>query len=114
MGAKKGYDLLKKKSDALKKAFRSILQKIVESKVRMGVDYRDARMGMAEANFAAGDFSRAVEDSASEWTPVRLSKKEENIENPHQCITYEDLYNTNHRDLSSTVLFTLLLVQNQV
>jgi len=71
--------LLKKKSDALKKAFRSILQKIVESKVRMGVDYRDARMGMAEANFAAGDFSRAVEDSASEWTPVRLSKKEENI-----------------------------------
>ena len=79
MGAKKGYDLLKKKSDALKKAFRSILQKIVESKVRMGVDYRDARMGMAEANFAAGDFSRAVEDAASEWTPVRLSKKEENI-----------------------------------
>jgi len=71
--------LLKKKSDALKKAFRAILQKIVESKVRMGVDYRDARMGMAEANFAAGDFSRAVEDSASEWTPVRLSKKEENI-----------------------------------
>ena len=71
--------MLKKKSDALKKAFRAILQKIVESKVRMGVDYRDARMGMAEANFAAGDFSRAVEDSASEWTPVRLSKKEENI-----------------------------------
>jgi len=45
----------------------------------MGVDYRDARMGMAEANFAAGDFSRAVEDSAAKWTPVRLSKKEENI-----------------------------------
>ena len=60
VGAKKGYELLKKKSDALKKAFRAILQKIVESKVRMGVDYRDARMGMAEAQFAAGDFSRAV------------------------------------------------------
>jgi len=79
IGAKKGYELLKKKSDALKKAFRSILQKIVDSKVRMGVDYRDARMGMAEANFAAGDFSRAVEDSAAKWTPVRLTKREENI-----------------------------------
>ena len=54
--------MLKKKSDALKKAFRAILAKIVESKVRMGVDYKEARMGMAEANFAAGDFSRAVVD----------------------------------------------------
>ena len=68
MGAKKGYDLLKKKSDALKKAFRLILSKIVESKVRMGVDYREARMGMAEANFAAGDFSRAVVDHVATCT----------------------------------------------
>ena len=49
VGAKKGFELLKKKSDALKKAFRAILAKIVESKVRMAIDYREARMGMAEA-----------------------------------------------------------------
>ena len=79
VGAKKGYDLLKKKSDALKKAFRAILQKIVESKVRMGIDYREARMGMAEANFAAGDFSRAVVDHVAVCSPVRMTMSQDNI-----------------------------------
>ena len=79
VGAKKGYELLKKKSDALKKAFRAILAKIVDSKVRMGVDYREARLGMAEANFAAGDFSRAVIDNLPVCSPVRLTTAQENI-----------------------------------
>ncbi len=83
VGAKKGYDLLKKKSDALKKAFRLILSKIVESKVRMGVDYREARMGMAEANFAAGDFSRAVVDHVATCTPVRMTVQSDNIAGVH-------------------------------
>ena len=83
VGAKKGYDLLKKKSDALKKAFRAILQKIVESKVRMGVDYREARMGMAEANFAAGDFSRAVVDHVAVCSPVRMTVQNDNIAGVH-------------------------------
>jgi len=65
--------LLKKKSDALKKAFRGILLKIVESKVRMAVDYREARMGMAEAIFAAGDFSRAVVDHVNVVSVVRMT-----------------------------------------
>ena len=43
VGAKKGYELLKKKSDALKKAFRAILQKIFESKVRMGSNLKEAK-----------------------------------------------------------------------
>lgn len=71
--------MLKKKSDALKKAFRGILQKIVESKVRMGIDYKDARMGMAEANFAAGDFSRAVVDHVAVCSPVRMTMTADNI-----------------------------------
>jgi len=79
VGAKKGHELLKKKSDALKKAFRQILGKIVESKVRMGVDFRDARMGMAEANFAAGDFSRAVNDHVPLCSPVRMTTTSDNI-----------------------------------
>ena len=79
VGAKKGYELLKKKSDALKKAFRAILAKIVDSKVRMGLDYREARLGMAEANFAAGDFSRAVIDNLPVCSPVRLTMSQENI-----------------------------------
>jgi len=41
VGAKKGYDLLKKKSDALKKAFNDIMKKIVETKKRMGKDFKE-------------------------------------------------------------------------
>ena len=49
VGAKKGYELLKKKSDALKKAFRALLQRIIESKIKMGLDFKEALMGMAGA-----------------------------------------------------------------
>ena len=49
VGAKKGHELLKKKSDALKKAFNGVLLKIVEAKVRMGADYREALLGLAGA-----------------------------------------------------------------
>ena len=56
VGAKKGYDLLKKKADALKKAFREIMIKVLERKKRMGKDYNEALLALAEANFAAGDF----------------------------------------------------------
>lgn len=60
VGAKKGYDLLKKKSDALKKAFREILIKIVDTKKKMGREFNESLLALAEANFAAGDFSRNI------------------------------------------------------
>jgi V-type H+-transporting ATPase subunit D len=40
IGAKKGYDLLKKKSDALKSAFRKLLEKLVNNKAKMGEDFK--------------------------------------------------------------------------
>ena len=83
VGAKKGYDLLKKKADALKKAFRAILQKIVESKVKMGADYKEALLGLAQATFAAGDFSRAVIDHVKTKTSVRLTVHSDNIAGVH-------------------------------
>ena len=79
VGAKKGFELLKKKSDALKKAFRAILQRIVESKVRMGSDFKEASIGLASAYFAAGDFSRNVLDNVKQRTSVRLNTTTENI-----------------------------------
>jgi len=79
IGAKKGYDLLKKKSDALKKAFRAILARIVESKVRMGFDYKEALIGMTQAQFAAGDFSRHVIDHVKTKTSTRLTVHSDNI-----------------------------------
>jgi uncharacterized membrane protein len=83
VGAKKGFELLKKKSDALKKAFRAILQKIIEAKVRMGSDFKEATIGLAGATFAAGDFSRGVLDHVKTRTQVRLNVSTENIAGVH-------------------------------
>lgn len=83
VGAKKGYDLLKKKSDALKKSFREILAKILETKKRMGKEYNGALISLAEANFAAGDFSKSVLDSVKTRTNVRLNVSSENVAGVH-------------------------------
>ena len=83
VGAKKGYDLLKKKADALKKAFRGILNNIVETKKRMGREFNESLMALAEANFAAGDFSKSVYDSVKTRTNVRLNVASENVAGVH-------------------------------
>ena len=83
VGAKKGFDLLKKKSDALKKAFRDILVKILEKKKRMGKNFNEALFSLAEANFAAGDFSRNVMDSVKTKTSVRLNVSSDNVAGVH-------------------------------
>lgn len=79
IGAKKGYDLLKKKADALKKEFNDISKLIVNTKKRMGRDYNDCQLELAQANFAAGDFGVTVRDSVKTKTTVRLLISEENI-----------------------------------
>ena len=56
VGAKKGFELLKKKADALKKFFREINTQIIKKKKSIGADYNEALIALAEANFAAGDF----------------------------------------------------------
>lgn len=83
VGAKKGFELLKKKSDALKKAFRTLLQRLIESKIRMGLEFREAQMGMAGAQFAAGDFTRNVMGQVKTKTPVRLRVTSDNIAGVH-------------------------------
>jgi V-type H+-transporting ATPase subunit D len=72
VGAKKGYELLKKKSDALKKKFREILEAIVNAKIAMGFGFKKAHLGLASAYFAAGDFSRNVVDGVKNPS-VRLA-----------------------------------------
>lgn len=79
VGAKKGYELLKKKSDALKKAFRACLAKIVEAKVKMSMEYKEASLSLASAFFAAGDFKRNVIEDLKKRTMVTLSQNTENV-----------------------------------
>lgn len=64
--------MLKKKADALKKEFNEISKKIVATKKRMGREYNECLLDMAQANFAAGDFGITVRDSVKTKTNVRL------------------------------------------
>lgn len=79
IGAKKGYDLLKKKADALKKEFNEISKRIVMTKKKMGKEYNECLLDMAQANFAAGDFGVTVRDSVKTKTSVRLQITEDNV-----------------------------------
>lgn len=78
-GAKKGHELLKKKADALKKAFRETMIKIIDVKKRMGREFNEAMLALAEANFAAGDFGRNVVDQVKSKSNIRLSVATDNI-----------------------------------
>jgi len=77
-GAKKGYDLLKKKADALTMRFRIILKEILANKEAMGKEMREAHFSLASAKYHAGDFSNAVLESVTEAT-FRLKIDQDNV-----------------------------------
>jgi len=55
-----GYDLLKKKSDALSARLRGILKEIKETKASVGREMSGASFSISEAMWAAGDFRKKV------------------------------------------------------
>ncbi|KAK3730360.1 hypothetical protein QZH41_014836 [Actinostola sp. cb2023] len=74
-GAQKGHSLLKKKADALTLRFRKILKKIIETKHLMGEIMKEATFSLAEANFAAGDFSIGVLENVDKaQTKIKMRK----------------------------------------
>jgi len=77
-GAFQGYQLLKKKSDALTARFRGMLKEIVEVKSRVGEELRDASFGLAKASWAAGDFKCKVVESVKR-PEVTLKVTTENV-----------------------------------
>jgi len=60
VGAKKGFELLKRKSDALMARFRRMLGVIIETKDEMGVEMSKAFFSLTEAQYAAGDIQPIV------------------------------------------------------
>ena len=57
--------------------------RILETKKRMGTDYNEALLALAEANFAAGDFARNVMEQVKIKTNVRLNVSSSNIAGVH-------------------------------
>ena len=55
--AKKGHELLKRKADALKKKFKEVMKDLLDSKKKMGEECKEAFFLMAEAKYAAGEFT---------------------------------------------------------
>ncbi|CDJ42754.1 vacuolar ATP synthase subunit d, putative [Eimeria tenella] len=54
-GASQGYQLLKKKSDALSARFRGMLKEIVKTKLSIGDTINEAHFSMAKASWAGGN-----------------------------------------------------------
>lgn len=77
-GAQKGHSLLKKKADALTLRFRSILKKIIETKVLMGEVMKEASFSLAEAKFTMGDFNHLVLQNVNK-AQVKVRTKTDNV-----------------------------------
>lgn len=61
--AQRGYDLLKKKNDSLKKKMQEIMIKLIERKKLLKDVFTKSFLSIAESEWAAGDFFAQVRDS---------------------------------------------------
>lgn len=79
IGATKGHQLLKKKSDALTVQFRQILKRIVQAKETMGDTLKASSFSLTEAKYTAGDnIKHIVLENVSSAT-VKVRAKQDNI-----------------------------------
>lgn len=76
--AQKGYDLLKKKSDALAMKFRSILREIRDSKIRVGNLADEAFIEVSKSNFTSGKTTASATQLVSD-TPKKLMMTIDNV-----------------------------------
>jgi len=60
VGAKKGYNLLKKKSEALMMRFRAVMEKIRKNKIGLTDLFRKTYFSLVDAKYYANDISYAV------------------------------------------------------
>mmetsp|Transcript_2056 Transcript_2056/g.2940 ORF Transcript_2056/g.2940 Transcript_2056/m.2940 type:complete len:260 (-) Transcript_2056:215-994(-) len=78
-GAKKGYDLLKKKADAIKSFLQKILRKILAVKERVGRLTQQAGVLHTKAICFAGEFNNQVIQSTPSEAAFKVSASEGNI-----------------------------------
>lgn len=76
--AKKGYDLLKSKADALKVRFRDICKVIYDTKVGMADQSSNAFFSLTQAEYAAGNFRSKILE-ANMVASVRVTSRTDNV-----------------------------------
>jgi len=77
-GAKMGYSLLKKKSDALQMKFRAIAKKIMESKQLMGSILQSAFFSFAQVQYVTKDVGYSVRENAG-TAQLKIRSKMDNV-----------------------------------
>ncbi|KAK7105140.1 V-type proton ATPase subunit D-like [Littorina saxatilis] len=78
-GAQKGHSLLKKKADALTLRFRTILKKIIETKVLMGEVMKMAGIALAETKFTMGADIHNLVHHHIDKARVKVRSKRDNV-----------------------------------
>jgi len=78
VGAKKGYELLKKKSDALKARFRALLKEIKNAKEELAQIMPQAFISLASAQHGAGDFREHLINDIKEPS-IRINAATDNV-----------------------------------
>ena len=79
VGATKGHQLLKKKSDALSMQFRQILKKIVQTKESMGDIMKASAFALTEAKYSAGDNIKHVVFENVGLATIKVRAKQDNV-----------------------------------
>lgn len=78
-GAKKGFQLLKKKSDALKVRFRAMLREIKAKKEELEKTMPESFISLASAFYAAGDIKDDIISSVSTEASFKVLANEDNV-----------------------------------
>lgn len=78
IAASKGYDLLKRKSDALKVRFRDIMKQIYQTKVGMAEQSSSSFFSLTAAEYAAGNFRSKILET-NMVASVRVNSRTDNV-----------------------------------
>lgn len=98
-GAKKGYELLKKKADALKARFRETAKEIRDVKSQMSELCGSSFFSLTQAEYAAGEIKSKVLEGQIQAS-IRVEGREENVAGVHMPVFRQiDIDSDTHEQL---------------